>query len=112
MYCVKCKKRTETTNERITTTKNNKHIKRGMCVVCGMTKTQFIKAPAGGSLLTHSILESILLIHLENLRLTDKPLENCIFSQCFLIIHYCSKIIIINIPKLYITRKIIKCSIK
>ena len=30
-------------------------------------------------LLTHSILESILLIHLENLRLTDKPLENCIF---------------------------------
>ena len=29
--------------------------------------------------LTHSILESILLIHLENLRVTDKPLENCIF---------------------------------
>ena len=32
MYCVKCKKRTETTNERITTTKNNRHIKRGTCV--------------------------------------------------------------------------------
>ena len=62
--------------------------------------------------LTHSILESILLIHLENLRLTDKPLENCIFWQCLQIIHYCSKIIIINIPKLYITREIIKCSIK
>ena len=51
MYCVKCKKRTETTNKRITTTKNNKHIKRGTCVVCGTTKMQFIKAPAGGSLL-------------------------------------------------------------
>ena len=51
MYCVKCKKRTETTNERITMTKNNSHTKRGTCVVCGTTKTQFIKAPAGGSLL-------------------------------------------------------------
>ena len=38
MYCVKCKKRTETTNERITTTKNNRHTKRGTCVVCGTTK--------------------------------------------------------------------------
>ena len=26
-------------------------MKRGTCVVCGTTKTQFIKAPAGGSLL-------------------------------------------------------------
>ena len=36
-------------------TKNNKHIKRGVCVVCGMTKMQFIKAPAGGSLLHKAI---------------------------------------------------------
>ena len=35
MYCVKCKKRTETTNERMTKTKNNRHQKRGTCVVCG-----------------------------------------------------------------------------
>ena len=55
MYCVKCKKRTETTNERITTTKNKKHIKRGTCIVCGTTKTQFIKASAGGSLLNKAI---------------------------------------------------------
>ena len=55
MYCVNCKKRTETANERITTTKNNKHIKRGTCVVCGTTKMQFIKAPAGGSLLNKAI---------------------------------------------------------
>ena len=38
MYCVKCKKRTETTNERMTKTKNNRHQKRGTCVVCGTTK--------------------------------------------------------------------------
>ena len=55
MYCVKCKKRTKTTNKRMTTTKNNRHMKRGTCVVCGMTKTQFIKAPTGGSLLNKAI---------------------------------------------------------
>ena len=55
MYCVKCKERTETTNERITMTKNNRHMKRGTCVVCGVTKTQFIKASTGGSLLNKAI---------------------------------------------------------
>ena len=55
MYCVKCKKRTDTTNERSTITKNSRHMKRGTCVVCGTTKTQFIKAPAGGSLLNKFI---------------------------------------------------------
>ena len=55
MYCVKCKKRTDTTNERITTTKNNRHMKRGTCFICGTTKTQFIKAPAGSSVLNKAI---------------------------------------------------------
>ena len=55
MYCVKCKKRTDTTNERVTTTKNNRHMKRGTCVICGITKTQFTKAPKGGSLLNKVI---------------------------------------------------------
>ena len=55
MYCVKCKKRTDTTNERITATKNNKHMKRGTCVICGINKMQFIKSPKGGSLLNKVI---------------------------------------------------------
>ena len=55
MYCVKCKKRTDTTNEQVRTNKNNRHMKRGTCVVCGTTKMQFIKAPAGGSLLDKAI---------------------------------------------------------
>ena len=55
MYCVKCKKRTDTTNERITTTKNNRHMKQGTCVICGINKTQFTKAPEGGSLLNKAI---------------------------------------------------------
>ena len=55
MYCVKCKKQTNTINEQFTTSKNNRHMKRGTCVVCGTTKTQFIKAQKGGSLLNKFI---------------------------------------------------------
>ena len=43
MYCVKCKKQTDTTNEHFTTTENKRNMKRGKCVICGTTKTQFIK---------------------------------------------------------------------
>ena len=50
MYCVK-----DRTNERITTTKNNRHMKRATCVICGINKTQFTKAPEGGSLLNKAI---------------------------------------------------------
>ena len=70
MYCVKCKKRTETTKERMTTTKNNRHMKRGTCIVCGMTKTQFIKAPYGGSLLNKAINNLPIEMHLPGLNFT------------------------------------------
>ena len=55
MYCVKCKKQTDTANEKITTTKNKRNMKRGTCVVCETTKTQFIKALKGGSILNTMI---------------------------------------------------------
>ena len=38
MYCVKCKKQTDTANENITTTKNNRHMKRGTCVISYLLK--------------------------------------------------------------------------
>ena len=38
MYCVKCKKTTDTSNEQLTTTKNNRRMKRGTCAICGTTK--------------------------------------------------------------------------
>ena len=44
MYCVKCKKKTETTSEKLVTTSNNRTMKRGNCSVCGTTKTQFVKS--------------------------------------------------------------------
>ena len=55
MYCVKCIKQTDTANEKITTTKNKRNMKRGTCVICGTTKTQFMKATKGGSLLNKVI---------------------------------------------------------
>ena len=55
MYCVRCKKRTDTNNEKITTTKNKRYMKRGICNVCGTSKTQLIKAPKGGSILNKVI---------------------------------------------------------
>ena len=55
MYCVKCKKATDTSNVQFTVSKNRRNMKRGMCVICGMTKTQFIKAQKGGALLNTAI---------------------------------------------------------
>ena len=55
MYCVRCKKKTETTNEQIATTSNNRSMKRGKCAICGTTKTQFVKSSKGGSILNKMI---------------------------------------------------------
>ena len=44
MYCVKCKKPTDTSNIEFTVSKNGRNMKRGRCVICGTTKNQFIKA--------------------------------------------------------------------
>ena len=50
MYCVKCKKATDTSGVQFAVSKNGRNMKRGMCIICGTTKTQFIKAQKGGSL--------------------------------------------------------------
>ena len=55
MYCVKCKKATDTSNVQFGVSKNGRNVKRGKCVICGTTKTQFIKAQKGGSLLNKAI---------------------------------------------------------
>ena len=52
MYCVKCKRKTETKDVRNVVSKNNRLMLRGVCVVCGTTKTQFVKAPQGGDLVS------------------------------------------------------------
>lgn len=47
MYCVKCKRETQTTDLERTVTKNNRNLLRGHCTVCGKVKTQFIKSEYG-----------------------------------------------------------------
>ena len=52
MYCLKYRRVTETENIASATSKNCRLIRRGQCVTCGKTMTQFIKRDAtGGSFL-------------------------------------------------------------
>ena len=55
MYCLKRKNATDTSNVQFVVSKNGRNMKRGTCVICGTTKTQFIKAQEGGSLLNKAI---------------------------------------------------------
>ena len=53
MYCVKCRKATDTSDMQITVSKNGRNMKQGKCVICGTTR--FIKTQKGGSLLNKAI---------------------------------------------------------
>ena len=67
MYCVKCKRVTETDDLQDAVSKNGRNMKRGKCVVCGVTKTQFVKgaaAPKGGSMLNKVINKLPFELHL------------------------------------------------
>ena len=48
MYCLKCRCAKETENIATATSKNGRLMRRGKCVTCGKTKTQFIKRDATG----------------------------------------------------------------
>jgi hypothetical protein len=50
MYCVKCKRKTETKDVQNVTSKNGRPMLRGICAECGKAKTQFMKAAVGGDL--------------------------------------------------------------
>ena len=52
MYCIKCRRVTETENITTATSRNGRLMRRGQCITYGKTKTQFIKNDAtGGSFL-------------------------------------------------------------
>ena len=52
MYCLKCRRVTETEYITTATSKNCRLMRRGQCITCEKTKTQFIKSDAtGGSFL-------------------------------------------------------------
>ena len=51
MYCLKCRRVTETENVTIAISKNGRLMRRGQCVTCGKTKTQFVKRGAADGIL-------------------------------------------------------------
>lgn len=52
MYCVKCKTKTNTINSQNVITRNGKLMQKGMCTVCGKTKSQFIKSSSGADMVS------------------------------------------------------------
>ena len=48
MYCIRCKKITDTSAIQFVISKNCRNMKRGTCSICGITKTQFVKQDATG----------------------------------------------------------------
>ena len=48
MYYLKCRRLTETENIITATFKNGRLMRRGQCMTCSKTKTQFVKKRAGG----------------------------------------------------------------
>ncbi len=47
MYCVKCKKKTETNNITQVRTKNNRLMLKGVCTICGKNKSSFVSNKRG-----------------------------------------------------------------
>ena len=65
MYCLKCRRVTETENITTATSKNGRLMRRGQCVTCGKTKTEFIKRDAiDGSFLNTSVSKLPFEMHL------------------------------------------------
>ena len=60
MYCVKCQRFTETKDVKQKTTKNNRQMLQGICVVCGTKKSKFISTSGKGFL-----NDTIILYHLK-----------------------------------------------
>jgi len=48
IYCVKCRKFMEMRDVKQKTTKNNRQMLQGICVVCGTKKSKFISASGKG----------------------------------------------------------------
>ena len=71
MYCVKCKKATDTSDVQFVVSRNGRSMKQRTCVICGTTKMQFIKAQEGGSLLNKVINNLPVEMHLPGHNLWD-----------------------------------------
>ena len=59
MYCVKCRRVTETDNITIIRSKNGRLMRQSQCITCGKTKTQFIKSDATGGSFLNTLVNNL-----------------------------------------------------
>ena len=70
MYCLNCRRVTETENITTAMLKNGRIMRRGQCITCGKTKTQFIKRDAVGSFLNTLVNKLLFEMHLPGHKFT------------------------------------------
>ena len=59
LYCVKCKKKTETTSITRVVSKNNRPMLKGICTVCGVKKASFLSNKSGGGFSLNSFVNNL-----------------------------------------------------
>ena len=59
MYCLKCRRVTETENIATATSKNGRLMRRGQCITCGKTKIQFNKRDATGGGILNTLVNKL-----------------------------------------------------
>ena len=60
MYCLKCRRVTETENITTATSKNDRLMRRAQCITCGKKlKTQFIKRDATGGSFLNTLVKKL-----------------------------------------------------
>lgn len=56
MYCLKCKRKTDSTNITQVVSKNKRSMLQGICTACGNKKSAFVKSTEGGKVDIHSLI--------------------------------------------------------
>ena len=59
MYCLKCRRVTETENIATATSRNGRLMRRGQCITCVKTRTQFVKKEVGGGSFLNTLVNKL-----------------------------------------------------
>jgi protein-arginine kinase activator protein McsA len=59
LYCVKCKKKTETLNVTSLITNNNRKMLKGVCTICGKNKASFVSMKTGTGFSLNSFVNNL-----------------------------------------------------
>ena len=59
MYCLKCRRVTETENITIATSKNSRLMRRGQYITCSKTKAQFVQKGAAGESFLNTLVNKL-----------------------------------------------------